>query len=196
MQKSRSSSKVPPEFAREKKKLPVPPAPTPGVSLKEAIRTIDLLIADPWYKDQMPVTRVALASLVGGSRALRMRNILHSNGQCLQKIAKLIPDIEARNIVFTPEPPQRVKMKELPPYAIWITPPETAPRMPKISPISAWTIFSRCASCDGNKWIPAEMGGKEHVLCYPCLPPSQYPALGAKKINRRLIHEAIKKYYS
>jgi len=42
-----------------------------------------------------------------------------------------------------------------------------------------WNELSRCSTCGGWQFSPVLMSGAKWHFCDGCLPPSQYPALGA-----------------
>lgn len=135
---------------------------------------------DYWFRHEMPISFKKLL------RAINYKyHMLEKQEQAPSIILPLIPAVENRRIVF---------IKDSPGY-VWLMPPDLPPRINKLSRIECWSMFARCLSCDGNKFLPVMMGGKEHAACYGCIPPSQYRALGAKPIERSLICEAAKKYY-
>jgi hypothetical protein len=43
-----------------------------------------------------------------------------------------------------------------------------------------WNERSRCSTCGGISFSPVIMHGTKWYLCDSCLPPTQYPALGAR----------------
>ena len=43
-----------------------------------------------------------------------------------------------------------------------------------------WNEWSRCRSCGGHGFSPVIMNSSKWYFCDSCLPPTQYPALGAR----------------
>lgn len=75
-------------------------------------------------------------------------------------------------------------------------PPKQLPLRSKMSPDKGeFSPFSVCMSCSGNKWLAAEVDGKQHILCYSCLPPSQWKTIGAKNSGGNLIVEYLERIY-
>ena len=54
-----------------------------------------------------------------------------------------------------------------------------APPQDKIVRSQDWNELSRCSTCGGWQFSPVLMSGAKWHFCDGCLPPSQYPALGA-----------------
>jgi hypothetical protein len=146
---------------------------------------------DDWWRSQMPITDVAMAGAVGMLKG-KFSESIHNKGNysdrvVARKMDPLIADIERRALVF----PKEIGA----PKFLWLEPPAIPPRIPKYDDESAWSLWAECQRCQKNKFLPAVMNGKPQVMCYYCLPPKQYPALGAKRVEKSLIHAALKKYY-
>lgn len=54
-----------------------------------------------------------------------------------------------------------------------------------------WSLFSRCRTCGNNRYLPIIMNEENYAACYHCLPPSQYPALGAVRQDGSLLLYAL-----
>lgn len=150
-----------------------------------------------WYRHQMPISSSALDELTGCPRAFLHRSseeLFDSPGKFII-LGKYIQDIESRSVIF-PKQTRGCKAKKLLiPFIVWTRTPTSEYFIYRISLALAWTLFARCSLCGGNKWLPIMMGGKEHVACYGCFPPDQYPSVGATLLQKSLIHEAAKAYY-
>jgi hypothetical protein len=60
--------------------------------------------------------------------------------------------------------------------------PEQSPALPqdRLVRASDWNEWARCRSCGGRRFSPVIMNGAKWFFCNGCLPPGQYPALGAR----------------
>jgi hypothetical protein len=54
------------------------------------------------------------------------------------------------------------------------------PRQDKLVRASDWKEGSRCRNCGGIGFSPVIMNGTNWYFCDDCLPPTQYPAVGAR----------------
>lgn len=138
---------------------------------------LERALADDWYESQMPITQQHLDHAVGFRAFRSMKDEPSTNAW--KALEKVIPKIEDRTIIFMPSSKMIVRDSFM----------RTA--LKKLSP--HWSIDGRCA-CGSNQYLPV-MLEKEYYACYHCIPPSQYPALGAKPVDRSLIHDAMKNYY-
>lgn len=154
---------------RVKKELVAPQAPA-VISKTYAARWFAQAMKDPWYKSQMPILKKVVLSAIG----------LTCFGS-IDRAAKLIPSIENRNLIFLKD------------RFIWMD-PQVILKINRLTPVAFWSLFARCLSCGGNKFLPVEIDQKEKAACFLCLPPSQYPSIGAKPIKRSLIADSVKEY--
>lgn len=203
MRKSTSNSDPFAAFPSQRKqgisrKPPVayaPPTPS-AYTLQQVLSWYYHTRQDRWWKTQMPITTVAFDAVIGTGTELRHAlNPKKSTkpDETLTRISFLISDIEKRKLVF-PLVTQSGKKGVTTPKFLWLE-PEPDRVIEKLSSKSCWSIWSRCRSCGGNKFLPIAIDLKPHVACYSCLPPDQYPVIGAYTVHGSLIHEALKKYY-
>lgn len=176
-----------------------PPDPPP-FDYEQTLRWLEYVKRDDWWQSQMPVSTGALDAVFGLYRK-SIHQMLRGRAKAtsrpvMEKIARVIPDIESRKLVF-PEANkcQAFAGKVLAPRFVWLDLPAINVEISRLSAESAWTLWARCHSCLSNTFLPVAIDGKPHVACYSCLPPSQYRALGATAVKKSLIHEALKKYY-
>lgn len=148
----------------------------------------------------MPISHPALSSALGFSKkyirlALSGRKS-HPPEKVLGKIARAIPEIENRAITFPYNHGGLLKNgKRLEMKCIRLDPPDKKRWLSRIAVESAWSIWSHCVICDGNKFLPITLNENPHVACYHCFPPSQYGQIGAREVKKSLIHEALKAFY-
>lgn len=158
----------------------------------DALRWWDFARAGDWWQSQMPISTYAMAGALNMTQQAFWASLhetgTNTNQSLRRQIRQIIPDIEKRALVFP-------AAKTGGPKFLWLEPPAIPPRIPKYDDGSAWSLWAECQRCQGNKFLPVVMNGKPHVMCYHCLPPKQYTALGAKRVEKSLIHEALKKYY-
>lgn len=154
---------------------------------REYVRHWLMMGNDLWHKTQMPISINAVARCVGGDKDNIRKRILLENSDSksealCQKIGHLIQAVEERRLVF-------FKTKSGIEHH-WLEPINET----KINPLSTeaeWSVFARCKVCQKNKFMPVVMHGKNHALCYQCIPPSQYKALGATLLKKNLIQNAL-----
>lgn len=132
---------------------------------------------DPWYRDANPVTLYRLAKAIGVSR--RTLNYARRGSvtqRMANRLAPYIEDIENGRLVLTrgqvhwfAQPARR--------------PPPQSPLVPE----QDWMPWSLCRSCAGYRWRAIAIAGKPHAACYNCLPPAQWPSIGAVGRDARLL---------
>lgn len=145
----------------------------------------------------MPMSEFAFSAALNIS-SHHFGNCLHHRKGCndltlFRKMSFVIPDIEMRKLVF-PDTTSTGKKGTIPKF-LRLEPPEPYPCIPKIDKAAAWSLWARCQTCHGNKFLPMMMNGQAHVACYYCVPPHQYAPIGATRVNRSLIGPDLKKYY-
>jgi hypothetical protein len=178
-------------YVRPRKERTYEPPVTPPFTHAEVEVWLEHIKKDFWWKNQMPISVTALA-LALNTTENNLKKCLKYRGKvelerALTQIARIIPDIEARRIAF---PARSNSQRGVPNFF------HLEPQPCNISRLSDnWSLWARCLSCGGNKFLPVEIDGKPHVACYHCLPPSQYRSFGGKPVQKSLIHEALKKYY-
>lgn len=144
----------------------------------------------------MPISSLALDEACGAGRirqALNPNEIVEMDAT-LERVARLIPDIERRKLVF-PEIRRGGKKGMTTPKYVWLEPPAAPPKIPSLALESAWSLWAACVRCGFNQFLPVVIDNKPHVCCYRCTPPSQRRAIGATPVKKSLIHEALKKFY-
>jgi hypothetical protein len=145
---------------------------------------------DPWHKSQMPISIKQIGIVCHGDRKdindriITEKETKRSNSLC-QRIAKMIPMLEQRSLIFFQYPKAHQHGH------LWLTPPQRCQHINPISTEAEWSLFARCLRCQNNKFMPVHVHGKPHALCYHCLPPSQYKALGGTLTKKSLIRDAI-----
>ncbi len=177
-----------------KERKPDPPLNPPIYDRKAALRWLEFTKRDEWWQSQMPVSVFALESAL--DKPGRLKDALAGDTNpdtILALLGHLIPDIEARKVVFPKIGRGRPKKGEEPTPRYLRLFPLSTPFIPKLS--SNWSLWARCITCGGNKFLPVMIGWTSHAACYHCLPPDQYPSIGAKGIKTSLIHEALKEWY-
>jgi hypothetical protein len=142
---------------------------------------------DYWYKTQMPISQGALA-VVAEINQKTLWDIFSTDvmpkHETLEKLEATIKRIENREVVWYRKPGQEYVYAHLDVRKI-------RPRRAKLSTNNGFDVFSICASCQSNKWVPVKIDGKEHIVCYSCLPPNQWLALGATGVKRSLVKDYI-----
>jgi len=184
------------EVQQRKKPREIPKYDPPAMSRGGILKWWERARACPWHKSQMPVTYANMGALLGiGKDQFRVHmEDCPLNSKYWALMAKLIPDIEARKIAF-PMSRQKNLKAENQPYYVTIDPPAEPPRIYKITRVEFWSLFARCASCGGNKFLPSKVHGVQHALCFTCIPPDLHCSIGGVEQNYSLIHEALKSYY-
>lgn len=173
---------------------PCDPAP---LSLEATRQWLEHVRADAWYASQMPIGMQALGEAIGRPTALKTRGPANPwYAGLLDAVARVIPDIEARLLIFPVIGRGKPRGDERrPPRFLWTVAPAAQLYIRRLSPLSGWTLHAKCASCGGNRFLPVGMGNGSCVACYQCLPPNQYYALGATPMNVSLIMRAARRYY-
>lgn len=178
---------------------------TPPLSESETLRWLEFIARDPWYASQMPVSMAGLGAAIDRESVVVTRGPANPwYPKILERVARVVPDIEARRLVFPS--PADVGMNEASgmtdlfgrkpaPKFLWMDVPEEPPALKRLATRSAWTLFSCCASCQGNQWLPLQLGGKEHVACYHCVAPEEFKSLGGRPQKFSLVHQALRDYY-
>ncbi len=165
-----------------------------SLSNQAALHWLQNMRVSDWWQSQMPISDMALSRAMGKHPSYVRKHLDPTSGYdanvMLDFLSRLIPDIEARKLVFPIDPGGRVK-GERPPRFMWCDPqPVTIPRLGK-----AWSLWAECSACRGNQFLPVIIDSKEHYACYHCLHPTQYRSVGAQPVKKSLIHEALKQYY-
>jgi hypothetical protein len=62
-------------------------------------------------------------------------------------------------------------------------PDPSPPPQDKLVRAADWNEWSRCRTCGGGWFSPVIMNGAKWFFCDGCLPPVQYPALGARPVG-------------
>lgn len=132
---------------------------------------------DPWYRDANPIPLKRLAKAIGVSR--RTLNYARRGAvtqRIADRIAPYIEDIENGRLVLT-----RGRVH-------WFAQPARRPQpQPPLVPEDDWTPWSLCRSCGAYRWRAVAISGKPHAACYCCLPPAQWPSIGAVGRDARLL---------
>lgn len=172
-----------------------PPKGPPALTRDETLRWWATVQNDYWWKTEMPLSCKMLSGVLGVGQwqaaAALMRGLNATN--TLASLARLIPHIEARRIVFPQPVASGTKGRQRLPPPLWLTPPDQPPIIPRLAPACSWNLFTRCRSCGGNKWLPVIVDNKDYVACYACLPPPLWKSLAARLSPKRLIAEACQK---
>lgn len=152
--------------------------------------------SDDWWLSQQPISYGAMDKILSkpyGTTAQAI-TLKKNTGRTLDRISRLINDIESRKICFP-----RHKIKWYRGFRavkfLLFNHPVPLPQINRMALESLWCIWSVCRDCGGNKFMPVFYNGKPHVACYRCIPSHQFPGLGIKRVEKSLMHEALKKYY-
>lgn len=143
---------------------------------------------DHWYKTQMPMTLERLADVCEMSvHTIRdmMGDDILPKPETLNRVESGIEKIEERRVIWFKQPGYKLRM-------IHLVPPTSPPRRAKLSRHEGFDVFSVCATCQNNKWLPLKIDDKDHIACYSCLPPAQWPSIGAFSSRRSLIRDYIR----
>lgn len=160
---------------------------------RAATRTwIERTSSDPWYLSQMRLGKTALYDVLGMTPLFHKKEWTVS-GIMYDRMARLIDPIEARELIFPHRGKGNSMDRSLPRY-IWVEPQSPPPVLRRIARLAQWSLFARC-TCGSNQWLPVVIDNAEHVCCYRCLPPSQFPSIGAKAVKRSIITAAVKQHY-
>lgn len=169
----------------------------PAYDFNATMRWLKLIKSDFWWRTQMPFNELRLCDLLGTSdryvKLILARPETHPPEKTIDRIGRLIDDIEERKIAFPPRCGVGYR-KDCAPKFLHLE-PKGKPLIQKICDESAWSLWARCSTCGGNKFLPISCDGRSRVACYNCFPPSQYPQIGARGVKKSLIHEALKIYY-
>jgi len=153
-----------------------------SLSLEQTHKWLNHAYADFWYKHQMPITGRLLDDCLGLTNVYRYKRPYTWGDDTVLKLARLIPEIERRAVIFT-------KAKYRKPAQIYVSePPKLAPKIKKIS--SVWSLYATCLSCGDNQFLPVMME-KPYVACYHCIDPKEYKALGGRLIDESIITTAL-----
>jgi hypothetical protein len=173
------------KFIHQRKERRAQEAFTPAeISRKEIVSWLQRTLRDDWYARQMPV-RISTYEKFSGLSNKILEKLIYEDEyfpreQTLDRLASMIKQIETREVVW-----HRT-------HFLYQTPPKNPSRRPKIYEAdSGFSVFSKCLTCGGNKWLPSRMDGKLQIMCYSCVPPSQWPALGADDVRFSLIRRYI-----
>lgn len=156
--------------------------------MEQALKWWNHTRKDDWWRSQMPMSSETLdAALCYG----RIRSMFKSGTgkRSLKRIATIIDDVEDRKLCF----PNIIGSHGDIPRYLWLEPEKK--KIGKLVAESFWTLWSRCLSCDHNQFLPMTIDGKPYVACYHCIPPSQYPQIGATRVEKSLIHQDLKNRY-
>lgn len=173
-----------------------PPLAPPPLDRHQVLKWWERARADHWHKTQMPITYPNMGALLGlaGPQFHQHMDACPLNSKYWGLMAKLILDIEARKIAFPMSRQKHIKAENQP-YYVALDLPAEPPRIYKISRLEFWSLFARCNTCGGNKFLPSKVHGVQHALCYSCIPPDQHYAVGGVEQDYSLTHEALKRYY-
>lgn len=198
-----------------------PEEPKLSYSYEEAEKWLRLSRKDYWQRTQMRISYNALAALIGVHyHEVKRVHLRRIPGKFLyDRLDKVIDKIERREICFTDkrvnfimpgkagnEEGAKWKRKKISTaaemggaYVVWTPPPGPPKKIGAIAKKSEWDLWACCARCShsankfryANRFLPALINGEEHVICYHCYPPDQYPSIGAIEIKTSLIYEAL-----
>lgn len=132
---------------------------------------------DHWHQSQMPiemgiletlsnVTPRTIREMLDGKKPARLYS------EALEKLSDAARDIDGRRVIW------RVGKLGRYEFSYILANARRGFRV-RLHPHISFNPLAFCASCHGDKWLPAQIDGKAHVLCYSCLPPDQWPSLGA-----------------
>ncbi len=179
-------SKVPKDYR--------PPDP-PEVNRSDTRHWWEFISRDDWWQSQMPISLQAMSSVLKMSKGQFSEQIRNagkeSDWALLPKIGRLIPIIERRALVFPGVKRGGGPKEHHTPKFLWLDPPETPPRIPRLADENAWSLWAVCSSCGKNKFIPTTAG----VVCYHCNHPDKHRYGGKWVKEKSLIHAALKKFY-
>jgi hypothetical protein len=138
-----------------------------------------------WMKTQMPITLSNLALACG----MAIKEVLHefmsgkreTDGSA-EKILSLKEKVRRREAVF-------VEGHGV--YWIPYQEPKLMPPMIKRTDEEDWHMTSTCRACSNNQYLPAEMNTDYYALCFHCIPPNQYAAIGAISQEGSMIAYAL-----
>lgn len=134
---------------------------------------------DEWYRSQMPVSVTSFYKALGiYKRTVQTFLAERSN----LDLSHIIDQIERRALMWSKKGVLRDEIRSR--EKIWRA---------KLTEDVGFDIHAKCLTCSGNKWLPVIMNGKTHIFCYTCIPPSQWPSLGAVTSPRNLIAEHIER---
>lgn len=167
------------------------PAPYSNAQVRQWMAHV---AADAWYRHQMPISHASLSAACG-----YMKNMLalscasRHTPATLDRVARVINSIEARRLCFL-KYGGGGKDKTLRTF-YWLELPVTRPCIRPLDRETAWSLWAYCDRCGSNKFMPIRIQGDDRpsVACYSCLPPDQYPSIGAVPAPHSLIHQALKK---
>ena len=167
-------------------------------SPKEVRAELMRLIRDPWHKSQMPVTVNGICRVTGDRKVNVLgffRELKNEPAFPLtQRLGKIMAAVRERTLVFYQSDKIIKSQTGIAPMTfLWLKPPQPEPRLAAMVPEEEWSLFARCFLCLNNKFMPAKIGGRPHAVCYRCIPPSQYRALGVTLTKKSLIREALVK---
>jgi hypothetical protein len=142
---------------------------------------------DHWHQRQMPVGPGIMAAIAGVTHIWiryfiehQERYAPHRYGVAVHKMSDAIKSIEARRVIWS----GGVKRGRKTEISYLRAASLSRPRMAEDR---AFDPRARCSTCGCNKWLPASVYGKRHILCYSCLPPDQWPSFGAVPSDVNLI---------
>lgn len=144
--------------------------------------------SDFWWLAEMPISGAALSFAIGDTtNTLTLFEVSRMGPKRFARVARIIPEIEARKLCFLPQ-----GSKE---HYVWIEPPEKK-SIQKLSQKSAWSLSAHCLSCGRDQFLSVTIWGDDrpYAACYSCIPPDQYRSIGAQLAPKSLIHEALKNY--
>lgn len=176
-----------------------PPRPkAPPCDIKKTWKWWEHVRQDDWWLSQQPISYNAMCAALGiGAEVLRLAvEGYKPPGTIPARLAGVIDRTENRELCFPLRKSGGKKKGESSgPYFLIVERPLSPSKIQKISVEIIWSLHARCVTCSGNKFLPISIDAKPYVACYQCLPPSQFPAIGATRVEKSLIHEALKKFY-
>lgn len=156
-------------------------------SAAEVVKWLRLLRHDPWYRmpaNHIPIPALARISGVGTWALFKIMETERISARSTEALGAVIDAIDAGTLVFYNGEP-------------WHLPPDHAPRfmVAILCPESVWSLGSRCQACGGKRFLPVSCGGASWVACYNCMPPEQWPAIGAVVRPVELIAQELRVVY-
>lgn len=128
---------------------------------------------DFWHQEQLAVNALTLTAASGISGRIMPFIFTGEEFQGARigekgyaRLEETIGLIESRSVIWYGQCVEYFK------------PPKRRPCRAKIGDARGFSLFDICASCGGSKWLMGEIDGKARMVCYTCLPPSQWAASG------------------
>lgn len=167
------------------------------MSRVEVLRWLHALRTDPWYREFNPVLRRGFDDAAGLAEAsglsvrtlmYAMRNKSGANGEERKKIDRGISERTCAMLAPVIAAVENGRLKFVGGLPVWRIEPAPRPApLPKLVLREDWRDWTLCRSCGGNRWAPVAIFAREHAACWFCIPPDQWPALGAVKSEHQLV---------